>query len=86
MAASLSDRTRLAELEGALEQERTKVKQLEGEVVSHSMVKEGLSSELRKVGLEIRWRNNVCACACVCARVCIHMPSWDIRIYVYVPY
>ena len=45
----LSNQSQLAEVEEALEHERTKVKQLEGELVTHTMVKEGLSQELEKV-------------------------------------
>lgn len=47
--APLSNQSQLAEVEEALEHEKTKVKQLEGELVTHTMVKEGLGQELEKV-------------------------------------
>ena len=41
--------TRLTDTEAALERERSKVKQLEGEVVTHSVVKEGMDRDAEKV-------------------------------------
>ena len=41
--------TRLVEAEAALERERSKVKQLEGELVTHSVVKEGMDRDAEKV-------------------------------------
>ena len=41
----------LAEAQEAVDQERSKVAQLEGELVSLEMVKDGMSRELEKVGL-----------------------------------
>ena len=39
----------LSEVEGALERERSKVKQLEGELVTHTVVKEGMDRDMEKV-------------------------------------
>lgn len=47
--ARLSTQSQLARAEEDLEQERERVGQLEGELVTHTLIKEGLSRDLEKV-------------------------------------
>ena len=62
-------REELREAGEALQQERSKVKQLEGEVVAVDIVREGVGKELEKVCFVGR----VCVCVYVCVCVCVYL-------------
>ena len=54
--------TQLSDAEAALERERLKVKRLEGELVTHSVVKEGMDKDAEKVSCSDNVNVNNIAC------------------------